>query len=337
MKALVLSGGGNRGPLELGAVRVLLESGFQPDMIVGTSAGAINGAFLAIDPTPAQAELGAALWRDAGTRKLFSTSRSSAVMRLLRGSDYLADNAKLLAYMRAAIPAHARTFGGLKLPFYVVITHLASQQMYYFGDDPAADVAEAIILSAAVPGFFPPHLHNGQKFTDGGTASNIPVALALAKGATEIYALDLAFQPNLAQQPAGALSISSYCGSYLLYGKMLREIESACRVPGVQIHHIPIHAFQNVALGDFSQVDEMIRAGAAVMSAYLEQPEPNIVRYPTVIGPEFLPDAPPGARPFSVDLALAEITARAQAAQTHGHGPADSPEQPGVHTHRMQV
>ncbi len=310
MRALVLSGGGNRGPLELGAVRVLLESGFKPDLIVGTSAGAINGALLAADPTAAQAELGATLWREAGARKLFSTSRSSAVMRLLRGSDYLADNTRLLAYMRTALPPHARTFGGLKLPFYVVVAHLATQQMYYYGDDPDADVADAVILSASVPGFFPPRVYKGQKYTDGGTVSNIPVTLALAKGATEIYALDLAFQPNPERQPQGALSISSYCGSFLLYNSMLRELDAACQIPGVQIHHIPIRAFQNVPLGDFTHVDEMIRAGAAVMSAYLENPVPNVVRRAPVAGPEFLPDGPPGTRMFDVESALAEIAAQ---------------------------
>jgi NTE family protein len=307
MKALVLSGGGNRGPLELGAIKVLLDSGWRPDMIVGTSAGAINGMHMALDPTPAQAERGAHLWREAGMRKLFSTSRSGAVARLLRGSDYLADNAKLAAYLRETLPTGMRTFGDTRVPFYVMIAHLASQHPYVYGDDKTADLVDAVILSAAVPGFFPPLTVGGHKFTDGGTASNIPVALALARGATEVFAIDLAFQPTIDKQPCGALAISSYCGSYLLYHKMLRELETAARIPGVTIHHVPIHSHQNVPLGNFARVDEMIRAGAAVMSAYLDGPEPNIVRHPRRIADEFLPAGPPGSRPFDVEAALAAL------------------------------
>ena len=51
MLAFVLSGGGNRGALEVGALRVLVERGIRPEMLVGTSAGAVNAAMVASDPT----------------------------------------------------------------------------------------------------------------------------------------------------------------------------------------------------------------------------------------------------------------------------------------------
>jgi NTE family protein len=298
MRALVLSGGGNRGPLELGAARVLFESGFKPDLIVGTSAGAINGVFLAIDPTPAQTEKGGALWRDAGPRKLFNGSPSRALVRLLRGSDYLTDNRKLGAYMRAVLPPNVRTFGDLRVPLYIVISHLASQTMYYYGDDPGADLIDAALLSAAVPGFFPPLVHNGHKFTDGGPVGNLPVTLAIARGATEIYAIDLGFEADPNNQISGAFAISGFCGSYLLHKKMLLELGLAMQIPGVAIHHVPIYDFQSVSLGDFSKVDPMIKAGARAMRAYLEQPQPNVVRHPRAFGPDELPEGPPGARFF---------------------------------------
>jgi NTE family protein len=295
----------------MGAVRELLNAGFRPDIIVGTSAGAINGLFLAIDPTPAQAELGGQLWRAAGARKLFNGAPSRSLMRLLRGKDYLADNRKLGAYMREILPPQVRTFGDLKLPFYVVIAHLASQSTYYFGDDPSAGLIDAVLLSAAVPGFFPPMVHGGHKFTDGGTASNLPVTLAIAHGATEIFAIDLGFQPDPNRQLSGSMSISSYCGSYLLHGRMLVELEQAMRIPGVLIHHVPIYAHQSVPLGDFSQVDPMIRAGGQVMREYLERPEPNVVHPPRRFGESELPPGPPGARWFDAAsvLARAKLTA----------------------------
>jgi NTE family protein len=298
MRALVLSGGGNRGPLELGAARVLFESGFKPDLIVGTSAGAINGVFLAIDPTPAQTEMGGELGRAAGERRLFNGSPSRSLMRLLRGADYLTDNRKLGAYMRSVLPSNVRTFGDLRVPLYVVISHLASQTMFYYGDDPGADLIDAALLSAAVPGFFPPLVHNGHKFTDGGPVSNLPVTLAIARGATEIYAIDLGFEADPNKQINGSFAISGFCGSYLLHKKMLHELGMAMSLPGVSIHHVPIYEFQNVPLGDFSKVPPMIDAGERVMRAYLEQPQPNVVRHPRAFGPDDLPEGPPGARFF---------------------------------------
>ena len=76
MRAFVLGGGGNRGPLEVGAIQALLNQGIVPDMIVGSSAGAINGALLAIDPLLKQVKHMAELWRDAGNKHLRTYARA---------------------------------------------------------------------------------------------------------------------------------------------------------------------------------------------------------------------------------------------------------------------
>ena len=308
-------------------MRVLMEHGVVPDMIVGTSAGALNGLYLAIEPKPAQAEAGAQLWREAGTRKLFSAAPSRSLMHLVRGRDYLADNAKLRAFLFSAIPASMRTFGDLRVPFYVTIAHLATQALYVYGDDASASVLDAVLLSAAVPGFFPPLSQNGEMFTDGGTASNLPVLLAIARGATEIWAIDLAFQPALGKKVRGALAISNYCGSYLIYQQMLNELDQAMRVPGMTIHHVPLYDFQSVPLGDFSQVNGMIDAGAEAMRVYLRAPAPNVVRRPRSYTPEELPPGPPGARAFA--RAGLDQNPRPKRSQAH---PASAPSDSAINT-----
>jgi NTE family protein len=321
MKAFVLSGGGNRGPLQLGAIKSLLQHGVVPDMIVGTSAGAINGLFLAIDPSAKQAEHGADLWRDAGTRKLFSNSTSRTLYNAVRGRNYLADNVRLRAYMQRVAPPHVRMFGDLSMPFYVTVAHLFTQSLYVYGDEKDANVFDAVILSAAVPGFFPPRMQNGELFTDGGTASNMAIDVAVAHGATEVWAIDLACQPDPrhAKTVRGAFAISTFCGVYLLYQKTLRELELALDTPDLTLHHIPIYAHQNIALGDFSRVDAMMKDGAKAALAYLNHPEPNTVRYPHEYTPDELPAGPPGSRPF-----IADATRR----RMHSHyGPQRHPRQ----------
>ena len=300
MRAFVLSGGGNRGPLELGAVEVLFEAGIVPDMIVGSSAGALNGLFLAMDPTITQARLGAELWRDAGRRRLFTNSILSTLTSALRGRRYLADNASLLAHLHSVAPTHVRTFGDMKIPLYITITHFVTQTLYVYGDDKSADPYEAALQSAAVPGFFPPHDHKGELFVDGGVVSNLPVDVAIARGATEIWAIDIANQPG-PERAIGvdnAFAMSNYCVANFLYLKTLRELEHAIHTPGITVHHIPLYAHGNVGLGDFSQTDSMIRAGTAAARAYLAAPTPNVVRYPARVHPDDLPEGPPGARLF---------------------------------------
>ena len=62
--AFVLGGGGHLGAHEVGMLRALLERGIAPDLVVGTSIGAINGAAVAADPTPAAVERLSEMWRD---------------------------------------------------------------------------------------------------------------------------------------------------------------------------------------------------------------------------------------------------------------------------------
>jgi NTE family protein len=307
MRTFVLSGGGNRGPLEVGALQVLLESGILPEMIVGSSAGALNGAFLAINPGPEQAKRMADLWREGGRRKFFRTSPWRIILQMLRGRSYLADNRLIAQFVREILPAHMQHFGDLPIPLYVTIAHLLTHTLYVYGDDPAASLADAVVTSAAVPGFFPPTVYGGEVFVDGGVVSNLPVCLALARGATEIWAIDLAYSVDVPRKAGGIFSVLGHTVSPVLYNEALRELEVALRACGgrsgagqsaVTLHHIPIYAFQDVGLGDFSKTEAMLAEGARVMRAYLAKPEPDVIHYPYRHRVEKLPPGPPGSRPF---------------------------------------
>ncbi|NJM40934.1 MAG: hypothetical protein HC853_09240 [Anaerolineae bacterium] len=135
-------------------------------------------------------------------------------------------------------------------------------------------------------------------FTDGGAASNLPVLLAIDRGATEIWAIDLAFKPDLTRKVRGGLNIASYPGRPLLYQTMLRELECAVKMPGITVHHLPLYSHDGVRLGDFSKTDEMVAEGERVARAYLNHPKPNQVQYAQLLKPDELPKGPAGSRPF---------------------------------------
>jgi NTE family protein len=298
MRTFVLSGGGNRGPLQVGALRALMQHGIAPKLIVGSSAGALNGAYLAVDPTSDQVERMADLWRDAGRRKLFTPSPAKSVAKLLRGRDHLVENTRIRDYIIASIPRDRRTFGSLRVPFYATICHLLTQTLYVYGDDPDSSVVDAVLTSSAVPAFFPPHYHQGQAFVDGGVVANLPLKLAVSRGATEIWAIDLAFDVDRSVKVKSALDIAGYAVRRPLYDNVLSELEWAVRQPGVTVNHIAISAFQNTPLGDFSKTEAMFTEGERAMQVYLSQPMPNRITYPHHYTAHTLPPGPPGSIPF---------------------------------------
>lgn len=298
MRAFVLSGGGNRGPLQAGALRALLRQGVTPDLIVGSSVGALNGLMLALEPSPAQVERLIALWRSAAQARLFTFSPLRAAARLFSGGEALADNTRLRHFIEASLPSGVRTFGDLRLPLYVTICHLRTYTLYVYGDDPSAPLVDAVLTSAAVPGFFLPTYQGDQAFVDGGVISNLPLRVAIARGADEIWALDLALDVEPSAPIKGALGIVGWSVRRALYEGVLRELEWAVAQPNVTLHHIALKGYQHIALGEWQHTDAMLAEGEQVAQAYLEAPQPNVITYPRSFCADHLPPGPPGSKPF---------------------------------------
>ena len=87
--AFVLGGGGILGAHEVGMLRALAEAGIKPDLIVGTSVGAINGAFVAADPVGAGGALLGQLWQGDALRQAFSENLWARAVRLARSGTHL--------------------------------------------------------------------------------------------------------------------------------------------------------------------------------------------------------------------------------------------------------
>lgn len=309
MRAFVLSGGGNRGALQIGALRALLQHGIQPDLIVGSSVGAINGLFLAVEPSLVQVERMAALWREAARRKVFTASLWQIVRHLLSGKDYLVEGAPLRQFIERHLPAQVRCFGDLRVPLFVTLAHVQTQTLYVCGSDRSAPVVEAVVASAAVPGFFPPVRYGGQLFVDGGVVSNLPLRVAVAKGAREIWALDLAFGTEPVA-PRGALGMIGAAVRRLLYEDVLRELEWCARQPQITLHHLALSGFQEALLGDWAHTEAMLEAGERAARAYLAAPRPGVVHYPPAPDISALPKGPFGAEPFIEKIRADEPQAR---------------------------
>ncbi|HEX3234858.1 MAG TPA: patatin-like phospholipase family protein [Gemmatimonadales bacterium] len=201
--ALVLSGGGAKGLAHIGVLRVLDSLGIRPDLVVGTSIGAIVGALYA---------------SGYSGRELDSVARATPLADLFRSYQPLAPHslgilqplvvweqgeghfalqsaalveAEVNALMNAAMlrgNLRARgDFDSLPIPFRAVATDLAHRDVVVLR---SGDLAQAARASAAVPLLFAPELRGGRYLTDGGLSANIPIAVARAAGAERVIVSD---------------------------------------------------------------------------------------------------------------------------------------------------
>ena len=270
MVAFVLSGGGNRGPLEVGALQILLEQGIRPDILVGASAGAVNAAFLALDPTVETALELSEVWKKVGKSGILHGSRFTMLWRLLTGKDSLYANDRLQHLVEEGLPPGVERFGDLAgVKLYIVATCLDTGEPRVFGDDPDDRLLDAIMASTALPPFFPPWRCGEELYVDGAIAADLPVKIALNRGAKEVYALHLVDAPARREQLRGLLNIAERSINNVLSRQLATELREVTRTQGVTLHYVPLTGFYNLPLWDFSATEEMIEGGRRQMEEYL--------------------------------------------------------------------
>ena len=183
--AFVLGGGG--GPLgahEVGMLGALVERGIRPDLVLGTSVGAINGAAFAADPTAEGVERLTGMWTAMQQGAVFSGSLLGRVATLARTRTHLHDSAPLRALLAEGLAD--RRIEDLALPFQCVAASIERAGEHWFADGPVVD---AVLASASVPGLLPPVEIGGEHFVDGGIVNSIPVNRAVELGAERIFVL----------------------------------------------------------------------------------------------------------------------------------------------------
>lgn len=202
----VLGGGGALGAFQAGGIVALLEAGVVPDAMFGCSAGALNAAFLATEPTVDRAEQLRAWWLDPRTQHLLAPSGWSRVRGLTRsiaaGARSLLDPGPLRRLIDEHIPAH--DLSELQIPLTITTTCLDCSAPRHHQHGPMVDT---LVASSALPGLFPPvalpagsdgggcrdtHLH-----VDGGVLCGVPLTAALAAAGADdqIIVLDCGLAP----------------------------------------------------------------------------------------------------------------------------------------------
>jgi NTE family protein len=264
-EAVVLSGGGSLGAAQVGALRALLEAGVQPDLVVGCSVGALNGAFFAVDPTLERVHELEQVWRTLERRDVFGSSRTFAgqVLQLaVRRGDHLCQPQALQALVRRWVPLD--DLSHTAVPCHVVTTDLHSGQPCWWS---AGDPVEVLTASACLPAVFPPVPLGGSLHVDGGVTRPVPVDRALVLGAVRTWVLDVSGGSTRSESPRNALDV--LLRSFAISRSQL-DVELAARRPEQRVVRLPRLQDGPADLRDFGQTARLLEAGYAAGRAAVE-------------------------------------------------------------------
>lgn len=262
--AFVLSGGASLGAIQAGMIEALYERGIVPDLICGSSVGAINGAFLASRPPTVETarELGD-VWRGLRRSSVFPPNPVSGLLGLAGRRDSLLPDSGLGRVVRSHL--EFERLQDAPIPLHVTATDLLTGDAVRLS---RGDALDAILASASIPGVLPPVAWHGQHLIDGGVADNTPLTHALELGASEIYVLPTGSVCALAAPPHGAIGMMVHAITVLIRRRMLDDILH--HTGGAELTVLPPPCPLTVLPLDFSQADALITTARTDARAFLD-------------------------------------------------------------------
>jgi NTE family protein len=266
--AFVLGGGGVLGAVEVGMLRALFERGITPDLVLGTSVGALNGALVARDPSPAVIDRLVELWRSAGDgREVYGDRRLRTVRRAVATGTHIFSAKPLRQRLE-------EEFGDLRIEqlpvrFQVCAASIEKAAEHWFDSGP---LVEAVLASAAVPGLLPPAKVGEEHFLDGGIVNSIPVGRAVQLGATRVFVLQVGRIDRPLKPPRRPWEVARVSFEIARRHRFAREMAEL--PPGVEAHVLPARGTSAkddsfFASRDFSGIQDRIDRTYEASAAYL--------------------------------------------------------------------
>lgn len=259
--AFVLSGGGAFGPTQVGMLRALEERQVRPDLIVGTSVGALNGALVAADIDGAVDSL-LSLWQSIDRAAVFGRRRF-VPLNLLR-SRTLSSFAPLSQLIQEnLVPG---TFEDLAIPFAAIATDALTGEPELLTSGP---LPRALMASAALPGIFPPVEIDSRPYVDGGVAANVPIRQAIAFGARSIVSLDATPVLVANRLPKSFLGSVLHSSSLMLRNQRSHAVDELAQRYPVAI--LPSATPPDMGSFNFDRTPELLEASYQLASEALDE------------------------------------------------------------------
>jgi NTE family protein len=261
--AFVFAGGGSFGAIQVGMLQSLAAHGITADMVVGSSVGALNGAFYAGDPTLGGVERLATIWRGLRRNDVFPMSWRTVLSFLWR-RDFLIPHDGIRKLIDDHIPY--RNLQDAKLPVHIVTTDIITGDSVVLSE---GSTAEAIVASTAIPGAFAPIHFKNYYLADGAISSNTPIRVAVQKGAKRLIILPTGHACATQAPPVGAVANALHALTLLISRQLVSELEGL----GPDIHYFVVPPLCPLVGSpyDFSRTDDHIARAIETTDAWLAQ------------------------------------------------------------------
>jgi NTE family protein len=270
--AFVFAGGGSFGAVQVGMLHALARRGIAADMVIGSSVGALNGAYYAGNPTVDGVDRLEAIWRGLRRRDVFPVDWRTIATFLYR-RDFLVSSDALHDLVANNLPY--RNLEDAKMPVRIVATDILTGGTVVLSQGSAA---QAIVASAAIPAVFPPVRFRGLYLADGAISSNTPVKVAVAEGARRLIVLPTGYACARDKPPAGAFANALHALTLLIARQLtsdLQELDGS----SVEYYVVPPLCPLGGSPYDFSQTPALIESAAKSTDAWLAEgglDQPNV-------------------------------------------------------------
>jgi NTE family protein len=259
--AFVFAGGGSLGAIQVGMLRELIHHGLDPDLVVGSSVGALNAAYFAGAPNAAGVDKLERIWCGLRRHDVFPVTLRS-LLRFASGEGHLIDPFNLKLLIKRQVP-----FLNLEeaaIPLHVIASNLGGVAVC-LSSGPAID---RILASAAIPAAFPSVRIDGQYLIDGAIGSNTAILTAAKLGATRIIVLPTGFQCDLREPPKGAIARALHAITLLVANQIVRDLKELAGKVDVSI--VPSLCPLDVSSYDFSSAGQLIDRAADNTRKWIE-------------------------------------------------------------------
>ncbi len=267
MKAFVLTGGGSLGSIHAGMLEALYERSITPDLIVGTSVGAINGAYIASRPQSVETarSLGD-VWRGLRRPHVFPMDFVGGFLGFAGRRSSLVPNRAL----RRMIQTHSEfdDLADAPIPLHVIATDATTGEEIPLS---RGNTVDAVLASAAIPGVFPPVEWEGRLLIDGGISNYAPISDAVEHGADTVYVLTSGTACGLEKPPRGAIPLLLHSTSFLITRRLVVDIDHF--QDRVELVVLPPPCPVSVPPHDFGQAAELIERSHETAGAFLDGAE----------------------------------------------------------------
>ena len=216
----MFAGGGSLGAVQVGMMQSLAKHGIHADMVVGSSVGALNGAYYAGDPSLKGVMRLAGVWRGLTRRDVFPINLQTLFDFLWRRDFHIPHDG-----IRKLIDDHLpyRNLEDAKLPVHIVATDIITGDSVVLSEGSAA---EAIVASTAIPGAFTPIRYKNLYLADGAISSITPVRIAVKKGARRLIILPTGHACATDAPPVGAVANALHALTLLIARQLVSELEN---------------------------------------------------------------------------------------------------------------